>query len=56
MKKIIIKIIHALTLILAMMLAEYRIIMTNIKPHLCGNIVTLEVFGQCDDYTYDEWK
>lgn len=56
MKQRIIKTIIIAISILALMFAEYRFIMLNINPHLCGNIITLEVFGQCDDYTYDEWK
>lgn len=50
MKKAI-KIILAIMAILALMFAEYRYIMLNIKPYNGeGGTVYLEIFGQVDEY------
>ena len=50
MKKICITLISIL-LLLAMMIAEYRFIMHNIKPYTDDNgTLYLEVFGMVDEY------
>ena len=57
MKQRIIKTIAVIMAILTLMVAEYRFIMLNIKPHICGeNLVVIELFGQYDDYIADWWK
>ena len=60
MKKNIIKIITIVMAIISLMFAEYRIIMRNATPHVCGNEIAneiaIEVFGQVDYYEYSEWK
>jgi len=39
------------------MFAEYRYIMTNIKPYVGdNNTVYLEVFDQVDEYYAEEWE
>lgn len=50
MKKFI-KFIAAVLVLAALMFAEYRYIMINIKPYIGqDNTVQLEVFGQVDEY------
>lgn len=57
MKQRIIKTIAVIMAILTLIVAEYRFIMLNIKPHICGeNLVVIELFGQYDDYIADWWK
>lgn len=56
MKKNIIKNIAIVMAIISLMFAEYRIIMRNATPHVCGNEIAIEVFGQVDYYEYSEWK
>jgi hypothetical protein len=54
MKKAI-TIIVAIIMLLGIMFAEYRYIMTNINPYKGdGNTVYLEVFGQVDEYEMEE--
>jgi hypothetical protein len=46
-----------LVAVLGIMFAEYRYIMTNIKPYVGeDNAVYLEVFDQVDEYHADEWE
>lgn len=55
MKKIA-KFIIILVAVLCIMFAEYRYIMTNIKPYVGeNNTIYLEVFNQVDEYLADEW-
>lgn len=47
----------ALVFVLALMFAEYRYIMHNIKPYRGERgTVYLEIFGQVDEYYADEWE
>ena len=56
MKKIA-KFIIILVAVLGIMFAEYRCIMTHIKPYRGeGGTVYLEVFGQVDEYYAEEWE
>jgi hypothetical protein len=49
MKKI--KIFVWIIIIVSIMLAEYRFIMTNINPYIIdNNTVHIEFFGQVDEY------
>ena len=51
MKKKIIIILTSVVILLAMMFAEYRFIMCNIRPYRGENgTVYLEVFGNVDEY------
>ena len=51
MKKKIIIILTSIVIILAMMFAEYRFIMCNIRPYHGENgTVCLEIFGNVDEY------
>lgn len=46
----------AIVAVLGIMFAEYRYIMTNIKPYRGENgTVYLEIFDQVDEYYADEW-
>lgn len=46
----------AFVFVLALMFAEYRYIMHNIKPYRGERgTVYLEIFGQVDEYYADEW-
>lgn len=56
MKKFI-KITIALVVLLGIMFAEYRYIMTHIHPY-CGEdgTVYLEIFDQVDEYDADDWE
>lgn len=55
MKKIA-KFVIILVALLCIMFAEYRYIMTSIKPYVGkDNTVYLEVFDQVDEYHADEW-
>lgn len=46
-----------LVAVLGIMFAEYRYIMTNIKPYIGDdNAVYLEVFDQVDEYRAEEWE
>lgn len=56
MKKNIIKIAAIIMSIISIMFVEYRVIMRNATPHVSGNVIAIEVFGQVDYYDYDEWK
>lgn len=40
----------AIVLLFALMFAEYRVIMHNIRPYVQGNTVYLEIFGHQDTY------
>lgn len=43
--------------LLGIMFAEYRYIMTNIKPYVGNdNAVYLEIFDQVDEYEAEEWE
>lgn len=54
MKKIA-KFIIILVAVLCIMFAEYRYIMTNIKPYVGeNNTVYLEVFNQVDEYLVED--
>ncbi len=56
MKKLIATVL-ILVAVLGIMFAEYRYIMTNIKPYRGeGGTVYLEVFDQVDEYYADEWE
>lgn len=56
MKKNIIKIAAIIMTIISLMFVEYRVIMRNATPHVCGNEIAIEVFGQVDYYDFSEWK
>lgn len=46
-----------LVAVLGIMFAEYRYIMTNIKPYVGeNNTVYLEVLDQVDEYYAEEWE
>lgn len=49
MKKIIIAFVATLTLV-ALMFAEYRVIMNNIKPYYADGYVYIETMGHTDVY------
>lgn len=56
MKKLI-KIALALVVLLGIMFAEYRYIMTHITPYRGeGGTVYLEIFDNVDEYYADEWE
>lgn len=56
MKKLV-AITFILAAVLCLMFAEYRYIMSNIKPYVGDdNTVYLEVFEQVDEYHADEWE
>ena len=56
MKKLIAAIL-IFVIVLGLMFAEYRYIMTNIKPYRGENgTVYLEIFGQVDEYYADKWE
>ena len=47
----------ALVVVLALMFAEYRYIMTHIKPYRGENgTVYIEIFDQVDEYYADKWE
>jgi len=49
-------ILSIIVAVLGIMYAEYRYIMTNIKPYVGDdNAVYLEVFDQVDEYHAEEW-
>lgn len=54
------KLIAALLIIVAVfgiMFAEYRYIMTHVKPYIGDdNAVYLEIFDQVDEYHADDWE
>lgn len=56
MKKNVLKVFAVILIALSVMFAEYRIIMRNLEPHVSGNLIAVEVFGQVDYYDFDEWK
>ena len=56
MKKLIATVLIIVS-VLGIMFAEYRYIMTHIKPYRGeGGTVYLEVFDQVDEYYADEWE
>jgi hypothetical protein len=56
MKKIA-KFIIILVAVLCIMIAEYRYIMTHIRPYRGDNgTVYLEVFDQVDEYYAEDWE
>ena len=56
MKKFV-KFFIVLLVLVTLMFAEYRYIMTNIKPYVgANNTVYLEVFGQVDKYCADSYE
>jgi hypothetical protein len=51
-----VKFVIELMVLLVIMFAEYRYIMTNITPyHGDNDAVYLEIFGQVDEYYAEEW-
>lgn len=56
MKKLI-AVVLIIVAVLGIMFAEYRYIMTNIKPYRSDDgTVYLEIFDQVDEYYADEWE
>ena len=56
MKKLIATVL-IIVAVLGIMFAEYRYIMTHIKPYRGDNgTVYLEIFDQVDEYYADEWE
>ena len=56
MKKLI-AVVLIIIVVLGIMFAEYRYIMTHIKPYRDENgTVYLEIFNQVDEYDADEWE
>lgn len=54
MKQKVIKSIIGILIIFSLMFAEYRFIMWNQRPYICGdNLVYIEMFGQYEEYYAD---
>lgn len=57
MKSKVIKAIFGFLIIASLMFAEYRFIMLNIQPYLgTENTVSLEIFGQIEEYEVELWR
>ena len=55
MKKLV-KMFICVLFVVALMFAEYRIIMSNLVLHVYDTTVTIDIFGHSDHYTIDGAK